>query len=101
MKDKLKPDPQFLEDFKGWVFKQNYLSEYEQASIIMLRDFLNTRPAPTPERLVEANKTIARPVVSREDIEKVLYQWCHDFKSRDTCRTIATAIHHLLEGKKG
>ena len=44
-KMELKPDPQFLKDYIKWLFKQNYKSELEQASIIILRDFLNSRPS--------------------------------------------------------
>lgn len=32
-------DPQFLIEFKNWVFNQDYKSEFKQTSIIILRDF--------------------------------------------------------------
>ena len=48
----------------------------------------------------------ARPMVSREDIQKIIAHNRHLLRkdirdNEDTHKSLATAIHHLLEGKKG
>ena len=40
-------------------------------------------------------------ILTVEEIEKILYDYCHWFKSKATCRSIATAIYNRINRGEG